>query len=73
MSTVELQDPKTQKYTKEKKPGLLKRHPSVGVLLLKMLCQQALMVTKSIEDKFGYINHLWWAKMLDIIVDTIPQ
>lgn len=73
MSTGKAQDPKIQKYTKEKKPGMLKRHPSVGVLLLKMLCQQVLMVTKSVEDKFGCINHLWWAKMLDMIVDTIPQ
>lgn len=53
----------------EKKSSMPGSHAVVGVLPLKVLCQQVIMVKKSKEETFVSSNHLW---MLQIIVDTIP-
>ena len=57
-STVELQDIKMQMQTREKKPSMPNAHATVGMLPLKVLWKQAILVLKSNEDDFVPSNHL---------------
>ena len=46
-----------QKYTGEKKPSFPKDHATEGVLPLKVLCQQKIMVMRSKEEDFCFITN----------------
>ena len=56
LATVKLEDVKLSIHSGEKKPQMPDSFSKVGILPLKMLCEQAMLVEKSQKDDFQYIK-----------------